>query len=80
MDGFFEPVSEEAVADNPEFSLDSLHRNMMIGTPSELVERLKGYEKLGITEYSYWTDNTLPFEEKKRSLELFIREVVPHFQ
>lgn len=79
VDGFFEPVSEETVADNPEFSLDSLHRNMMIGTPSELVERLRGYEKLGITEYSYWTDNTLPFEEKKRSLELFIKEVMPHF-
>ncbi|KAA0011904.1 LLM class flavin-dependent oxidoreductase [Billgrantia pellis] len=80
VDGFFEPVPEEAVADNPEFALGSLRRNMMIGTPSELVDRLKGYERLGITEYSFWTDNTLPFEEKKRSLELFINEVMPHFR
>mgnify|MGYP000094322439 FL=1 len=80
VDGFFKPASEEDVASNPEFSLESLHRNMMIGAPSELVERLKKYEALGITEYSYWTDNTLPFEEKKRSLELFASEVMPHFK
>ncbi len=80
VDGFIDPVSPASVADNPEFDLDSLRRNMMVGTPAELVERLKGYEELGITEYSFWTDNTLPFEEKKRSLELFIREVVPHFR
>ncbi|EPC00852.1 monooxygenase [Litchfieldella anticariensis FP35 = DSM 16096] len=80
VNGFFEPVTEESVADNPEFSLDSLHRNMMIGTPLELVERLKGYEAMGITEYSFWTDNTLSFEDKKRSLELFIRDVMPHFR
>lgn len=80
VDGFFEPVTPESVADNPEFSLEGLHRNMMIGTPNEIVERLKNYEELGITEYSFWTDNTLPFEEKKRSLELFINKVMPHFR
>lgn len=80
VNGFFEPVTQESVADNPEFSLDGLRRNMMIGTPDEIIGRLKNYQKLGITEYSFWTDNTLPFEEKKRSLELFISKVVPHFR
>ncbi|MDF3918100.1 LLM class flavin-dependent oxidoreductase [Salinicola salarius] len=79
VDGYMPPASKESVADNPEFSLESLRRNMMVGTPEEVVSRLKGYEELGITEYSFWSDNTLSFEEKKRSLELFIREVVPHF-
>ena len=78
-DGYMPPVSPESVADNPEFTLESLHRNMMVGTPDALTERLRYYESLGITEYSYWTDNTLSFEEKKRSLERFIRDVMPRF-
>lgn len=61
VNGFFEPVTQESVAENPKLSLESLHRNMMVGTPSEIVERLKSYEELGITEYSFWTDNTLRF-------------------
>ncbi|WIX32309.1 LLM class flavin-dependent oxidoreductase [Salinicola sp. JS01] len=78
-DGYMPPASPESVADNPEFTLESLHRNMMVGTPGALTERLRYYESLGITEYSYWTDNTLSFEEKKRSLERFIRDVMPRF-
>lgn len=78
--GFFDPVSPETVASNPEFELESLRRNMMVGTPKEIVERLKQYESLGYTEYSFWTDNTLSFEDKKRSLELFISDVMPHFR
>lgn len=80
VNGYMPPVSEESVADNPEFSVDSLRRNMMIGTPEELVPRLRAYEQAGITEYSFWSDNTLSFEDKKRSLELFIRDVMPHFK
>ena len=52
----------------------------MIGTPEEVVNRLRSYEELGVDEFSFWCDNSLPHEEKKRSLELFIKEVVPAFQ
>ena len=79
VDGFLDPTPEAAVADKPEFSLDSLHNSAMIGTPAEIIERLRYYEELGVTEYSFWSDNTLSFAEKKRSLELFISEVIPAF-
>ena len=52
----------------------------MIGTPDEVIERLRHYEALGVTEFSVWSDNSLTHEEKKRSLELFIEHVVPAFQ
>ncbi|MFC9128234.1 hypothetical protein ACFT4A_15460 [Streptomyces sp. NPDC057099] len=52
----------------------------MIGTPAEVIERLHTYEELGVDEYSFWIDTSLSHEEKRKSLELFIKEVVPAFQ
>lgn len=49
----------------------------MIGTPGEVVERLRRYQEPGVDEFSFWCDNSLPHEEKRRSLELFVKEVVP---
>ncbi|MDI2098296.1 LLM class flavin-dependent oxidoreductase [Ruicaihuangia caeni] len=78
--GFLEPSPEEKFAERPEFRPESLHRTAMIGTPAEVIERLKHYEALGVTEFSFWSDNSLTHEQKKRSLELFIEHVVPAFQ
>jgi alkanesulfonate monooxygenase SsuD/methylene tetrahydromethanopterin reductase-like flavin-dependent oxidoreductase (luciferase family) len=70
----------ETVAERPEFDLDSLHRSAMIGTPEEVTTRLKDYENMGYDEYSYWIDNSMTFEEKKASLQLFIDQVIPNFR
>ncbi len=51
----------------------------MIGTPEEIIPRIKYYQELGVDEFSFWCDNSLPHEEKK-SLELFIKHVVPGFR
>lgn len=78
--GFLDPSPVEKFEGRPEFELESLHRTAMIGTPDEVVERLRRYAELGIDEYSFWIDNSLPHEEKRRSLEMFTKEVVPAFQ
>ena len=36
----------------------------MIGTPDEVIERLRHYEALGVDEFSFWSDNSLTHEEK----------------
>lgn len=79
VDGFLDPSPESKFEGRPEFELDSLHRTAMIGTPDEVVERLRHYEGLGVDEYSYWIDNSMSHEEKKASLARFIDEVVPTF-
>jgi alkanesulfonate monooxygenase SsuD/methylene tetrahydromethanopterin reductase-like flavin-dependent oxidoreductase (luciferase family) len=79
VNGFLEPSPESKFEGRPEFELESLHRTAMIGTPEEVIERLHTYEELGIDEYSFWIDNSLSHEEKRASLELFIKEVVPAF-
>lgn len=79
VNGFLEPSPQEKFAGRPEFTPESLHQTAVIGTPSEVIERLKHYEELGVSEFSLWSDNSLSHEMKKRSLELFIEHVVPAF-
>jgi hypothetical protein len=39
-----------------------------------------GGQEPGVDEFSFWYDNSLPHAEKKKSLELFIKHVVPAFR
>jgi hypothetical protein len=34
---------------------------------------------MGYDQYSFWIDNGMPFEAKRKSLQLFIDEVMPAF-
>jgi hypothetical protein len=52
----------------------------MIGTAAEIIPRIKYYQELGVDEFSFWCDNSLPHAEKKKSLALFIEQVVPAFR
>ena len=49
-------------------------------SPEEIIPRIKYYQELGVDEFSFWCDNSLPHAEKKKSLELFIKHVVPAFR
>ena len=80
VDGFLDPSPESKFAGRPEFELDSLHKTAMIGTPDDVIERIRFYRDLGVDEYSFWCDNSLSHEEKKKSLALFIEHVVPAFR
>lgn len=80
VDGFLDPSPESKFVDRPEFELDSLHKTAMIGTPDEVIERVGFYRDLGVDEYSFWCDNSLPHAEKKKSLALFIEQVMPAFR
>lgn len=80
VNGFIEPSPEAKFAERPEFSPEALHRTAMIGTPAQVIERLKQYEAMGVDEYSFWIDNSMSHEQKATSLRLFIDEVVPAFR
>ena len=53
---------------------------MNASKPDEVIARLKSYEAQGYDQYSFWIDNHMDFETKKRTLENFIAHVVPAFQ
>jgi alkanesulfonate monooxygenase SsuD/methylene tetrahydromethanopterin reductase-like flavin-dependent oxidoreductase (luciferase family) len=61
------------------YSPENMRKNSIIGSPEEVIERIKLCEKLGYDEYSYWVDSSMSFDKKKKSIELFINKVMPAF-
>lgn len=78
--GLIDPLSDEEIAAHPFYSPEAMERDLVIGEPAAVIERLKKYEALGYDEYSFWIDSSMSFERKKASLERFITEVMPAFQ
>ena len=56
-----------------------LHRNLLFGTPDEVVAKLRAHEGLGVDHFTCYASPGLGMKEQKRSLELFIKEVMPAF-
>ncbi|MEM7242674.1 MAG: LLM class flavin-dependent oxidoreductase, partial [Pseudomonadota bacterium] len=60
------------------YAPEKMRAQNVVGRPDEVVERLKSFKALGFDEYSFWIDSGASFEAKKKSLKLFIDEVMPH--
>lgn len=78
-DAFIQEFSGDEIAANEMFAPGTLRNNLIIGTPEEVIQRVKGYEAMGYSDYSFWIDSGMSFAQKKKSLELFISEVMPAF-
>ena len=74
-----EKLSEEEMAKLEMYSPENMRKNSIIGSPDEVIKRIKFCEDLGYDEYSYWIDSSMDFKTKKKSLELFIDKVMPAF-
>lgn len=77
--GLIERLSEADIEANKMLSPEVMRTNMPVGTPDEVIRRLKVYEQLGYDEYSFWIDTGMSFARKKASLERFIADVMPAF-
>jgi flavin-dependent trigonelline monooxygenase, oxygenase component len=77
--GFPDEIDLDSLKSDGEFSVDALRGNLMFGTPDEVIRKLKPYEALGVDQFTYCATFGLGFKEQKRSLELFIKEVMPAF-
>jgi alkanesulfonate monooxygenase SsuD/methylene tetrahydromethanopterin reductase-like flavin-dependent oxidoreductase (luciferase family) len=78
-DGFVEEINLDDLNSRQEFDVSALQQNLMFGTPDEVIKKLKPYEALGVDQFTYCATFGLGFKEQKRSLELFIKEVMPEF-
>ncbi len=79
-EGFLPPLSDaEMAALQPFYTIEQGIANHVIGTPDEVIARLRHYEQLGVDEFSIWIDNTEPHHKKRAMLELWCREVLPAF-
>jgi len=77
--GFIELLSAGEMADMAIYSPEAMRANNVVGTPEQVIARLKTYEALGFDQFGLWLDNAMTHEKKRASLELFVREVMPAF-
>jgi len=78
-DGFPKQIALEELQNRDEYNADMLTENLMFGTPEEVIEKLRRYEKVGVDAFIYYASMGLGMAEQKRSLELFCSEVIPAF-
>ena len=79
-DGRLLPLSEAEMAEMSNLSPDNMRRNLVVGQPGEVIDRIRRYEALGFDEFSYWIDSGMTFAAKRQSLALFISQVMPAFR
>ena len=79
VNGFAKQIPLESLENRDEYDPDMLAQNLMFGTPTEVIEKLKQYEERGVDEFIYYASMGLGLAEQKHSLELFCNEVIPAF-
>jgi alkanesulfonate monooxygenase SsuD/methylene tetrahydromethanopterin reductase-like flavin-dependent oxidoreductase (luciferase family) len=77
--GFPEAVPYESVKGKDNYNPENIRRNLMFGTPDEVIEKLLVYEAAGVDQYCLGLTFNLPFELQRKTLRLFIDEVMPFF-
>jgi len=77
--GFPKAIDFAELENRDQYDPKMLHDNLMFGTPEQVIAKLKPYAELGIDEFTYYASLGLGLAEQKRSLELFINEVMPAF-
>ena len=78
-DGFAEPVDMAEMAVRGDDHATAIRDGMILGTPDEVVATLRKYQAAGVDQFCYGASFGLPYETARRSLELFITDVMPHF-
>jgi alkanesulfonate monooxygenase SsuD/methylene tetrahydromethanopterin reductase-like flavin-dependent oxidoreductase (luciferase family) len=79
VNGFPEKVPFEELEGNVRVEPKMLEENLVFGSPEAVVEKLKKYEALGVDAFIYYASMGLDPDVAKRSLNLFINEVMPEF-
>lgn len=79
QNGFPDPVSLEDLEGNVRVDPEMLEQNLLFGRPETVVDKLRGYEALGVDGFIYYASMGLDPARQRRSLELFIDRVMPEF-
>jgi flavin-dependent trigonelline monooxygenase, oxygenase component len=77
--GFPKSIPFDQLGNRAEYDPEMLSRNLMFGTPDEVIAKLKMYQAIGVDEFIYYASLGLGLKEQKRSMELFCKEVIPAF-
>lgn len=79
VNGFPENVPMETVVNRADYDPEAIRDNLLFGTPDEVIEKLMIYEAAGVDQFCLGLAFNLPQELKRKTLELFVKEVMPVF-
>jgi alkanesulfonate monooxygenase SsuD/methylene tetrahydromethanopterin reductase-like flavin-dependent oxidoreductase (luciferase family) len=79
VNGFPEQVPLDSLDGNARVDPEMLEENLMFGTPEQVIKKLKPYEGIGVDGFIYYASMGMDMEQQKRSLKLFIEQVMPEF-
>ncbi len=77
--GFPKQIPLEELANRDEYNPAMLEKNLMFGSPGQVIEKIKLYEALGVDSFIYYASMGLDMKAQKRSMELFCEQVIPAF-
>ncbi len=77
--GIMAPLTAAERAAAPQYGPEAIARNLVVGEPDAVIARLKGYEALGYDQFAIWIDSGIAHVRKWKSLDLFVRNVLPAF-
>ena len=80
VNGFPDLIPLEKLEGNAFVDPEMLEENLMFGSPDAVIAKLKRYQALGVDAFLYYASMGLDQAAQKRSLELFVREVMPEFR
>jgi len=79
VNGFPDSVPLDELDGNVRVDPDMLEENLMFGAPETVIAKLRAYQALGVDAFIYYASMGLDMDVQKRSLQLFINEVMPEF-
>ena len=79
QNGFPDQVPLEELDGNVRVEPNMLEENLMFGSPDTVIGKIKQYENIGVDAFIYYASMGLDRDVQKRSLKLFIDEVMPAF-
>ncbi len=77
--GFPREIEFSELENRDEYDQQMLKENLLFGTPEEAIRKLSLYEAMGVDHFIYYASLGLGLKEQKKSLDLFINEVMPAF-
>ena len=79
VNGFPDEVPLESIEGNARVDPTMLRQNLPFGSPEEVRAEIARYQSLGVDAFIYYASMGLDPARQKRSLKLFIDEVMPAF-
>lgn len=80
VNGFPQDPDPSLLTNQGEYDRETILSNLIFGTPEEVIAKLRPYEALGVDYFCYNASFGVPLDAQKKSLKLFIDEVMPAFQ